>query len=54
MRLRNSAEGYGAVSQMMHWFTVALVIIAWLLGQFDDVFPKGAARAWSAQPCARP
>jgi cytochrome b561 len=22
-----------------------LVILAWLLGQFDDVFPKGAARA---------
>ena len=45
MRLRNSAEGYGAVSQMMHWITAALVILAWLLGQFDDVFPKGAARA---------
>jgi cytochrome b561 len=45
MRLRNSAEGYGAVSQMMHWFTVALVILAWLLGEFDDVFPKGPARA---------
>jgi cytochrome b561 len=45
MRLRNSAEGYGSVSQMMHWITVALVILAWLLGQFDDVFPKGAARA---------
>src|SRR6476469_2036639 len=45
MRLRNSAERYGAVSQTMHWITVALVILAWLLGQFDDVFPKGAARA---------
>lgn len=45
MRLRNSAEGYGAVSQVMHWITVVLVILAWLLGQFDDVFPKGAARA---------
>jgi len=45
MRLRNSAEGYGAVSQMMHWITVALVILAWLLGQFDDVLPKGVARA---------
>jgi cytochrome b561 len=30
---------------MMHWITVVLVILAWLLGQFDDVFPKGAARA---------
>jgi cytochrome b561 len=47
MRLRNSTEGYGAVSQIMHWLTVALVILAWLLGQFDDIFPKGAARAAS-------
>ena len=47
MRLRNSAEGYGAASQMMHWITVALVILAWFLGQFDDIFPKGAARAAS-------
>jgi cytochrome b561 len=47
MRLRNSAEGYGAVSQLMHWITVALVILAWFLGQFDDVFPKGAPRAAS-------
>lgn len=45
MRLRSSVEGYGAVSQIMHWITVVLVILAWLLGQFDDVFPKGAARA---------
>ena len=47
LRLRNSTEGYGAVSQMMHWITVALVILAWFLGQFDDIFPKGAARAAS-------
>ena len=45
MRLRNSAEGYGAVSQMMHWITVVLIILAWVLGEFDDIFPKGAARA---------
>ena len=47
MRWRNSSEGYGAVPQIMHWITVALVILAWLLGQFDDIFPKGAARAVS-------
>lgn len=47
MRWRNSAEGYGAIPQMMHWITVALVILAWFLGQFDDIFPKGAARAAS-------
>ncbi len=47
MRWRNSAEGYGAVPQMLHWITVALVALAWILGQFDDIFPKGAARAAS-------
>ena len=47
MGLRNSPEGYGAVAQAMHWLTVALVIVAWLLGEFDDVFPKGPARAAS-------
>jgi cytochrome b561 len=47
MRWRNSAEGYGTVPQLMHWITVVLVILAWFLGQFDDIFPKGAARAAS-------
>ena len=45
MRLRNSAAGYGAIPQALHWITVALVILAWVLGQLDDVFPKGPARA---------
>lgn len=44
MQLRNSPQGYGAVPQAMHWVTVALVILAWFLGQFDDIFPKGAAQ----------
>jgi cytochrome b561 len=47
MQWRNSIEGYGAVPQMIHWVTVAVVILAWSLGQFDDIFPKGAARAAS-------
>src|SRR5512138_1321102 len=47
MRWRNSTEGYGAVPQMLHWITVALVVVAWFLGQFDDIFPKGAARTAS-------
>jgi cytochrome b561 len=45
MRFRNSADGYGAVAQSLHWLTVSLVAIAWALGTFDDVLPKGAARA---------
>lgn len=44
MQWRNSNEGYGAVTQTMHWVTVALVILAWLLGEFEDAFPKGPAR----------
>ena len=47
MRWRNSSEGYGAISQMLHWVTVVLVMLAWFLGQFGDLFPKGAARAAS-------
>jgi cytochrome b561 len=45
MRLRNSSQGYGAVPQALHWLTVGLVLLAWALGTFDDVLPKGATRA---------
>jgi cytochrome b561 len=45
MQLRDSAERYGAMSQALHWITVLLVIVAWALGEFDDIFPKGPARA---------
>lgn len=45
MRWRNSADSYGAVPQALHWLTVGLVALAWALGTFDDVLPKGAARA---------
>jgi cytochrome b561 len=45
MRFRNSADAYGAVAQSLHWLTVVLVVIAWVLGTFDDALPKGAPRA---------
>jgi cytochrome b561 len=45
MQLRNSETDYGALSQFFHWLTVLLVVGAWLLGEFDDVFPRGPARA---------
>lgn len=45
MRLRNSTTHYGAVALGFHWTTVALVIIAWALGSFDDVLPRGPARS---------
>jgi len=44
MQLRNTAAGYGAIPQTLHWLTVALVLLAWAFGEFDDAFPKGPAR----------
>lgn len=44
MQLRNSAQSYGAVARTLHWLTVALVLLGWLLGQFGDAFPRGPAR----------
>jgi cytochrome b561 len=45
MQLRNSSQTYGAVPKTLHWLTVALVIVAWLLGTFGDDLPRGAARS---------
>lgn len=45
MQLRNSATSYGAVPRFLHWLTVALVIVAWLLGTFGDDLPRGSLRA---------
>jgi cytochrome b561 len=44
MRLYNSAKDYGAIPQVLHWLTVFLVALAWALGTFDDVLPKGWPR----------
>lgn len=43
MQLRNSAERYGAIPKFLHWLTVALVVVAWLLGTFGDDLPRGMA-----------
>lgn len=45
MQIRNTADRYGAVPLALHWLTVGLVLLAWLLGQFGDEFPRGPARA---------
>ena len=45
MQYRNSPDGYGAIPLFLHWLTAGLVVIAWTTGTFDDVLPKGAARA---------
>jgi cytochrome b561 len=44
MRLFNSARDYGALPKGLHWFTVVLVALAWLLGTFGDDLPKGGAQ----------
>jgi cytochrome b561 len=44
MQLRNSASRYGAIPQAVHWLTALFVIAGWLLGQFGDALPRGAAR----------
>ena len=44
MRLFNSARDYGTIPKGLHWLTVALVALAWLLGMFGDDLPKGGAQ----------
>jgi cytochrome b561 len=45
MQLRNSAHGYGGVAKILHWTTVGLVLICWLLGTFGDDLPRGTVRS---------
>jgi cytochrome b561 len=47
MPLRNSLQDYGSVARFAHWATALFVVLAWLLGQFGDVFPRGEPRAAS-------
>ena len=44
MQFRNSTERYGAVALTAHWLTAAFVALGWMLGEFMDAFPRGAAR----------
>jgi cytochrome b561 len=45
MQLRNTQTHYGLIPQALHWAVVVTIIVAWVLGTFDDLFPKGPARA---------
>ncbi|MGL4285178.1 MAG: cytochrome b [Phreatobacter sp.] len=45
MQIKNSTDRYGAIAQSLHWLTVILLMLAWTLGTFGDVFPRGPARA---------
>ena len=44
MQLRNSTRHYGPIALTTHWLTVLLVAVAWLIGTFGDVLPRGAPR----------
>lgn len=44
MQIFNSANRYGAIVQSLHWITVLLVVLAWVLGIGGDALPKGAPR----------
>ena len=39
MQVGNSVERYGAIPKTIHWLTVVLVVVGWLLGQFGDDLP---------------
>ncbi len=45
MQLWNSPQSYGVIPKGLHWLTVLLVIVAWLLGTFGDELPRGGGRA---------
>jgi cytochrome b561 len=45
MQLHNSVERYGAIPKTLHWVTVGLVIVAWVLGTWGEELPRGAARS---------
>ena len=45
MQLRNTPQSYGFIAKFLHWLTVVLVILAWLLGTFGDDLPRGAPRS---------
>src|SRR5262245_58447933 len=44
MQWRNSAQRFGLPAQLLHWLTALFMLTAWLLGTFDDAFPRGEPR----------
>jgi cytochrome b561 len=44
MQWANSTARYGAIPQTIHWLTAIFIIVGWFLGQFGDIFPRGAVR----------
>ena len=44
-KIRNSAQGYGAVAVLLHWLTAALVVLASLLGTLGEDLPRAMQAA---------
>lgn len=44
----DSGRNYNATAQILHWGSVLLVAVAWLLGSFSDDLPKGSFRELGA------
>jgi len=44
MKLHWTSEEYGSVPKLLHWVTVALVALVWILGTFGDELSEGPAR----------
>jgi cytochrome b561 len=45
MQIFSSSQHYGVIARWLHWTTVLLVIIAWLLGIGGDALPGKPAQA---------
>jgi cytochrome b561 len=45
MEIFSSSLRYGAIARSLHWATVVLVVVAWLLGIFGDALPGKPAQA---------
>lgn len=45
MQVYQRGSRYDGLAQSLHWLTALFVMIAWSLGEFDDVLPKGTGRA---------
>lgn len=40
--LRNTEQRYGSLSIGLHWLTLLLIVTAYGLMEFRDIFPKGS------------
>jgi cytochrome b561 len=48
-RVDTTAERYDPTTVWLHWITVALIVVLWVIGQTGDPVPRGPLRTgvWS-------